>query len=109
MKKFKVYNKLVRDKIPAIIKASCSECKYRTATDDELHQALFDKLREEVEEFIEEPSVEEIADIYEVLWKIQEIFNITEQEIHSKALKKTRSRGNFNKNYILEHVVEDIS
>ena len=106
MKKFKVYNKLVRDKIPAIIKASGSECKYRTATDDELHQALFDKLREEVEEFIEEPSVEEMADIYEVLWRIQGAHNITEQEIHSAARQKAKSRGTFTRGCILEHVLK---
>jgi predicted house-cleaning noncanonical NTP pyrophosphatase (MazG superfamily) len=109
MKKFKVYNKLVRDRIPVIIKASGSECKHHTATDEELEHSLLDKLREEVEEFIEKPSVEEMADIQEVIWRIQEIFNITEHDVLGAMRRKTKERGAFHKNYILEHVVEDIS
>jgi predicted house-cleaning noncanonical NTP pyrophosphatase (MazG superfamily) len=105
----KVYNKLVRDKIPAIIKASGSDCEYHIAMDDELEHSLLNKLREEVEEFIEKPSVEEMADIQEVIWRIQEIFDITEHDVLDTMRRKTKERGSFHKNYILEHVVEDIS
>jgi predicted house-cleaning noncanonical NTP pyrophosphatase (MazG superfamily) len=63
----KRYNKLVRDKVPEIIKKSGKTCKTRQLSDREYRHCLNEKLREEVDEFLESPCIEEIADIIEVL------------------------------------------
>ncbi len=104
----KIYNKLVRDRIPEIIAENGSQCRYHVASPEELKQALLNKLREEVEEFIEEPYVEELADIQEVLWRIQEVFNITEYEVRDATRQKAKERGIFDEGYILEYVLDEL-
>ena len=104
----KIYNKLVRDRIPEIIEENGAQCKYHVATDAEFEQALLNKLREEVEEFIEEPSVKEMADIQEVLWRIQEVFNITEYDVRDATRQKAKERGIFDEGYILEYVLDEL-
>jgi len=103
----KTYNKLVRDKIPEIIKDSGAHCEYHVATGDELKEALFNKLAEEVREFIEDPCVEEMADIQEVLWGIQDFFNLSEYQILVAVHSKAEDRGRFEEGYILEHVMDN--
>ena len=59
--------KLVRDKIPQIIEESGRSCEYHVASHDEYKTRLYEKMREELDEFIEAPCEEEAADMYEVL------------------------------------------
>lgn len=61
------YNKLVRDRIPEIIQAKGDVCVVRTLDDDEYRMRLKMKLMEEVMEYQESGSLEELADIYEVI------------------------------------------
>lgn len=63
----KVYNKLVRDKIPEIIDADKKTCKTRILSKEEYIAALEDKLNEEVAEYQADKNLEEMADILEVL------------------------------------------
>ena len=64
----KVYNKLVRDKIPEIISAdNGSICKTRIMDDKEYLKALDAKLQEELCEYLESGSIEELADLEEVI------------------------------------------
>ena len=102
----KTYNKLVRDKIPEIIKETGAQCEYHVATGEDLKQALYNKLTEEINEFIEDPCVEEMADIQEVLWAIQEFFNLSEYEILTTVHSKADQRGRFREGYILRTVKE---
>ena len=68
--KNKIYNKLVRDKIPEIIKKNGSSCEVRKLSDNEYIEMLDAKLIEEVKEYQESQDIEEIADILEVLMAI---------------------------------------
>lgn len=64
------YNKLVRDRIPEIIKSQGKTCEIEILDDEAYLKALEDKLLEEVNEYRENPSIEELADIYTVLLTI---------------------------------------
>ena len=56
-------SKLVRDKIPEIIKRNGEIPNIRVANDQEYWQKLKEKLQEEVDEFLKDNSEEELIDI----------------------------------------------
>ena len=64
------YNKLVRDKIPKIIEDSGKSATIRILSDSEYVNALETKLDEEVGEYHRDKSVEELADILEVIYAL---------------------------------------
>ena len=94
------YYKLVRDRIPEIIEAQGRESVNHIADDEEFQKALMNKLREEVEEFIEEPCREEMADIMEVIYAILKNQEFTFEEIEEVRKKKAKERGVFDKKII---------
>lgn len=96
------YNKLVRDKIPEIISRKCGHAIAHTATRKEYWTKLKDKLREEVEEFNAKPSLEELADILEVVDAIIEFKNFSRAELKKTKRDKKRERGGFKERIILE-------
>ena len=59
----KVFNKLVRDKIPEIIASKGEYAKTRILDNDEYKKELDKKLLEEVNEYMTDDNVEELADI----------------------------------------------
>ena len=59
-----IYNKLVRDRIPEVIKADGCTCECKILSDDDFQSALLTKLREECDELINNPCLEEFADVY---------------------------------------------
>lgn len=96
------YNKLVRDNIPGIIIGKGEEVIFHIANDVEYHEKLREKLREEVEEFLNDESVGEIADILEVLEAFAEYKGFGHNEIVQEKEKKTEKRGGFTKRIILD-------
>lgn len=92
-----VYNKLVRDKIPQEInKMKGRQANYKILSDDEYLQELDKKLFEEAHEFIEEHSVEELADLMEVVFAIIKFKNISIKEV-----KKARELKNNKKVHLM--------
>ena len=100
------YTKLVRDKIIDIIKSNGENPKYHTLTDEEYLVELHKKLFEEANEFVEEDSPEELADLLEVLYSIAKVKNISLEEVEKIRLKKREKRGGFDKKIYLEDVEE---
>ena len=98
------YHKLVRDRIPEIIKSSGKRCVYRIAEEEEYLERLKDKLREEVEELIEDPCPEELADVYEVLDQIQRCYKL--HGFKAEQIAKRVTKGGFEGRIILEAVGE---
>ena len=98
--------KLVRDFIPRIIEESGSACEYHIAGMSELSEELYKKMAEELEEFIENPSLEEAADMYEVLKTICWIHNISIPDVVGEAVKKREKRGGFIEGIILDRVLD---
>lgn len=106
MGKTKIYNKLVRDFIPEIIKASGNSCTTHIAQDEEYKKELQKKLREEVKEFLDEPCEEEIADVLEVLEGLIELYGFDMDRIRNIKTKKKEERGGFEERIMLEEVIE---
>lgn len=61
-----VYNKLVRDKIPEIIEKSGKQCIIETMDKKNYLEFLDNKLDEELAEYQQDKSIEELADLLEV-------------------------------------------
>ena len=102
------YGKLVRDKIIDIIKNNGENPKYHTLTDEEYLEELHKKLFEEANEFVEEDSVEELADLLEVLYSIAKVKNISLEEVEKIRLKKREKRGGFEDKIYLETVEKEL-
>lgn len=98
MKKF---NKLVRDHIPEIIEKNGQTAYVTVLGDEEYKKALEEKLKEEVNEYISDNSVEELADILEVLDAILQFRNISWEDVMDTKKKKKEQRGGFDKRLFL--------
>ena len=98
------YDKLVRDRIPEIIHKKGKEFSYRQATDEEYFFYLKKKLVEEVREFMEEPSLKEMADVQEVMNFLLKEMGHTQPDLRMARSSKIEERGSFNDRWILEEV-----
>lgn len=101
-----VYNKLVRDKIPEVIVASGAKTKTRILEDDcEYAKALDAKMSEEYQEFLARPSLEELADMQEVLLARADTLGGRKQ-LEEVRRAKLEARGAFAARIFLESVDE---
>lgn len=98
----KIHNKLVRDKIPDIIKQSGRSCSTCILDYEAYRKELKKKLYEEVDEFIESGDNSEIADILEVLHAFIELKGLTYQELEKIRLEKREERGGFSERIYLK-------
>ena len=104
------YNKLVRDKIPEEINnLEERKANYRILEDNEYIQELDKKLFEEAHEFIEEHSVEELADLTEVIETIMETKNISYNDVEIARELKNKKKGSFkDKVYLIDVEQEQV-
>ncbi|KOA18069.1 hypothetical protein CLHOM_35820 [Clostridium homopropionicum DSM 5847] len=102
----KIYNKLVRDKIPQIIKNSNKAFDIHVASKEESLELLNKKLDEEVSEFHKDQNLEELSDIMEVIFALAKNLGFSEEELLNKRLEKREARGGFDENIVLEKVYE---
>ena len=100
----KVYNKLVRDKIPAIIEADNKRCEIEIVEGKEKQELLEKKLLEEVNEYLEDKNLEELADIMEVLYGLANELGYSEEELNKKREEKLKERGGFKEGIVLKSV-----
>lgn len=99
----KYYNKLVRDKIPEIIRAKGERPVTRVLDGEAYLRALIKKLDEEVAEFKADLSVEELADIQEVVLALADAI-ASRDELEQTRSKKAQKRGTFKDKILLEGV-----
>ncbi|EOD01839.1 nucleoside triphosphate pyrophosphohydrolase [Caldisalinibacter kiritimatiensis] len=102
----KVYNKLVRDRIPEIIEKSGKEYEVEIMEDEEYKELLNKKLLEEVNEYLESGDIEEIADVLEVIYNILDLKKVSKEEIEEIRKKKKEERGSFKKRIKLIKVID---
>lgn len=96
------YNKLVRDRVPGVIERDGNIPITHIADEDEYKAALFRKLQEEVDAFIENQSNEELADILEVIRAICDLKDITFSEIEMLREEKAMKKGAFKLRIMLD-------
>jgi len=99
-----IYNKLVRDKIPEIIKKNDKKFDSHIAKEKEYLKLLEAKLMEEVNEFLEDKTLEELADIIEVVVAFSKELGYSENDLFEVRKKKALDRGAFNERIVLEKV-----
>lgn len=101
----KVYNKLVRDKIPQVIEEDGRKCETSIVPKERLLPLLEEKLKEEVNEFMQDKNLEELADIMEVVFGLAENLGYREEELLKKREEKKEERGGFKDGVFLEKVL----
>lgn len=94
------YNKLVRDKIPEILDGKGVSYEKRTASPEEFKTELIKKLQEEVSEFAEAGSPEELADVLEVIDALRKLPEYRNVAVLQED--KRNERGGFEERIILK-------
>ena len=106
----KVYNKLVRDRIPEIITKDGNTADIIILSEESLKQAIKDKLIEEATEVANAQNrddiLSELADLQEVMDSIKQIYNINTLEVNTIQAVKALQRGKFEKKIFLKAVNE---
>lgn len=100
----KRYNKLVRDKIPEIIEEQGKSCEIEIASKEDIGELLEKKLMEEVNEYLADKNLEELADVMEVLFGLANHLGYTEEELLEKRMRKLEERGGFREGIVLKGV-----
>jgi predicted house-cleaning noncanonical NTP pyrophosphatase (MazG superfamily) len=99
--------KLARDKIIDHIQALGGKVSWRYLSDQEYGQALRTKLIEEAHEVLQAQSreelIQELADIFEVIDAIKQLYAINQEEIINAQDKKRESKGGFFERIYIEH------
>ena len=95
------YHKLVRDKIPALIESQGETPNIRILSDEEYTCCLEAKLDEEVREYHEDRSLQELADILEVAYSLAENQGFTREELMAEYARKHEARGGFSQRIFL--------
>jgi len=106
MKK-KAYYKLVRDRIPETIDEAGKRYQVSQIRGADLTSYALKKLREEVQEFVEDPCGEEAADILEILNFICERLSISAAAVEAERISKRVRRGGFDMGLLLEWVEDE--
>ena len=102
-----VYNKLVRDRIPEIIESNGQQCACETLEGKRYLEMLDAKLNEELAEYQESKSLEELADLLEVMQAVVKARGWTLEELEQVRADKAAKRGGFEKKILLKGVKED--
>lgn len=106
----KVYNKLVRDNIPNIIKSNGEIPITRILDCDEYKKELENKLYEEYQEVLnssKDDRTEELADMLEIIKALANLENKNLNDVILAMEQKSKKRGAFDEKIYLEKVVID--
>ena len=102
-----MYHKLVRDLIPEIVEADGKTCVCETLSDKEYLCLLDQKLNEELAEYQESKSLEELADLLEVMQAVVKARGWTMEQLESLRAEEAAKRGGFEKKLLLKEVIEN--
>lgn len=103
-----IYNKLVRDNIPDIIKSNNENPIISILDDKKYKEELEKKLYEEYQEVLDsngDNRIEELADMLEVIKALAKLENKTLDDVIEVSNQKVKKRGAFDKKIFLEKVI----
>lgn len=107
----KIYDKLVRDNIPDIIRSDGAEPITRILNDKEYWNYLLKKDSEELEEVktasTSEEVKKELGDKLEVLIAMANFYGFTLEDIINESEIKKSKNGGFEKRILLEKVIKN--
>ena len=106
MKKHTIHNKLIRDRIPEIIESSGRSCITEVLSGDAYIRALDAKLNEELAEYQQSKSLEELADLLEVMGAVVKARGYTWDDLTRVRKEKRADRGAFDRRIFLKEVIE---
>ena len=99
------YNKLIRDNIPDILENKNLNYKLTTLNEKDYLDAIKSKFKEELDEFFNSKSIsnslEELADILELIHAYAIFHNFTFEKIEKIRQKKLLDKGGFSKKLFL--------
>lgn len=98
------YDKLVRDRIPEIVREDDGVPETHVADDVEYRRRLAEKLVEESVEFAESGDVAELADVFAVVSALCEELDIDRTQLERIERRKADERGGFAERIVLERV-----
>lgn len=104
MRKKYYHRKLVRDKIPELIREAGDDLKIKILTEPEFEKELKKKLVEEAKELAETPReslLNELADVLELIKSIASHFRISFRDVEKYQAEKRKKHGGFNKKLFL--------
>ena len=102
----KIYSKLVRDRIPEVIEIGGKTCITEILSDAQYLEMLDAKLNEELAEYQESKSLEELADLLEVMRAVVKARSWTWEQLEQVRQEKAAKRGGFEQKILLKEVIE---
>ena len=105
MSEQKIYNKLIRDRIPEIIQQDSFRCEVDVLEPSDYANKLNQKLKEELKEYYEKEDIGELADLVEVVYAILAFRGVCIEEFEKIRLDKKLARGGFEKRLYLKKVL----
>ena len=106
-----IYNKLVRDHIPQIIKKSEKTFTSRILADEEYLMEINNKMHEELAEYeattTNEDAIEELADLLELIHAAAAVYETSFEELEKVRAEKAKKRGGFDERIFLIEVEDD--
>lgn len=99
------YDKLIRDRIPEIIESKGSKAIVEALDDENYQKYLGIKLGEELKEYMESGSVEELADLIEVVYALLDCKGVSIEEFEKIRSAKVEERGGFKRKLLLKEVI----
>ena len=105
----KIYNKLVRDKIPNIIKENGEQVIIKVLDEIEYKEELEKKLYEEYQEVLsasKDERIEELADMLEIIRALAKLEEKTLEDVIDVANIKKDKRGAFEDRIYLEKTID---
>ena len=94
--------KLVRDFVPKIIEQSGKNINVHVVEGNDFFEKLKDKLKEEVDEFVSDEAIEELADILEIVYLLSKYKGVSPEKLEEFRQFKSKERGSYEKGFVLE-------
>ena len=106
-----IHNKLVRDKIPQIIKDSGKTPITKILNEKEYITELRKKSQEELQEYLtaetDQEALEELADLLEIIHALAKVHGSTIEEVDKIRVEKAAKRGGFSDKVFLIEVQDE--